>query len=127
MVKNLDSKLIDFDYILETDSEFKIVFLLFYTAVIYHVAQIIKAKGMGMPRHIAFSGNGGYVVNILSSDNRSVSRYTKDIIKAVTGNDADFDLDIVGLEYGSNPKTVTCKGGLIAENSQKFQNRKRLF
>lgn len=119
MVKNLDSKLIDFDYILETDSEFKIVFLLFYTAVIYHVAQIIKAKGMGMPRHIAFSGNGGYVVNILSSDNRSVSRYTKDIIKAVTGNDADFDLDIVGLEYGSNPKTVTCKGGLIAEDSQK--------
>ena len=121
MVKNVDAKLTDFDYILETDDKFKIVFLLFYTAVVYHVAQIIKAKGLEMPRHVAFSGNGGYVVNILSSDCGSISQYTRALIEEVVGSKSVADLDIVGLEYGSSPKVVTCKGGLLHGDTEPSQ------
>ncbi len=116
MAKKIDEKLIDFDYILEVDDRFKIVFLLFYTAIIYHVAEIIRCKNLDFPRHIAFSGNGGYVVNILSSNKQSVSQYTKAVLETVVERKCSHDIDIVGLEYGSSPKVVTCKGALVSDN-----------
>lgn len=116
MAKKIDEKLIDFDYILEVDNRFKIVFLLFYTAIIYHVAEIIRCKNLDFPRHIAFSGNGGYVVNIISSNMKSVSQYTKVVLEVVTGKQCNHDIEIVGLEYGCSPKVVTCKGALVSDD-----------
>lgn len=68
---------IDFNIILQNDDKFKIVFIIFYTAIIYHVAQIVKAKNLNVPRHIAFSGNGSKIVNVLTSDAKILANYTK--------------------------------------------------
>lgn len=111
--KELASSSIDFNKILQNDSKFKIVFIIFYTAIIYHIAQIVKVKGLKMPRHIAFSGNGSKVVNIISSDSQILSKFTKVIFEKVINKKYDTPLDILGLEQGSNPKEATCKGGLI--------------
>ena len=40
--KGIDPKAIDFNRILQDDENFKIVFVLFYTSIIYHIAQIVK-------------------------------------------------------------------------------------
>lgn len=124
ITKNVDKKLVDFDYILEVDDKFKIVFLLFYTAIVYHVAQILKCSSLSFPRHIAFSGNGAYVVKILSSNMESVAQYTKSVLENVLETKCNHNIDIVGLEYNSNPKTVTCKGALIhdSEETEVFAN-----
>ena len=111
--KNLAASSIDFDKILQNDSRFKIVFIIFYSAIIYHVAQIVKAKGLPTPRQIAFSGNGSKIIKILSSDTRILSNYTKTIFETVLGKGYETDLDLLGLGQDENPKEVTCKGGLI--------------
>lgn len=111
--KNLAASSIDFDKILQNDSRFKIVFIIFYSAIIYHVAQIVKAKGLPTPRQIAFSGNGSKIIKILSSDTRILSNYTKIIFETVLGKGYETDLDLLGLGQDENPKEVTCKGGLI--------------
>lgn len=46
---------VDFNALLNKDTDFKLVILLFYIAIIYHVANILKLKGFPMPRVIAFS------------------------------------------------------------------------
>lgn len=112
--KGLARNNIDFNKILQNDSKFKIVFIIFYTAIIYHIAQIVKVKELKVPRHIAFSGNGSKIISIISTDPKILGKYTKLIFEKVLGAEYDSALDILGLEQGSNPKESTCKGGLIA-------------
>ncbi len=112
--KGLARNNIDFNKILQNDTKFKVVFIIFYTAIIYHIAQIVKAKGLKTPRHIAFSGNGSKIISIISSDSKILSKYTKIVFEKVLGTEYGTALDILGLEQGSNPKESTCKGGLIA-------------
>lgn len=115
--KELARNNIDFNKILQNDTKFKLVFIIFYTAIIYHIAQIIKAKGLKVPRHIAFSGNGSKIISIISSDPKILGKYTKIIFEKVLGSEYGSALDILGLEQGSNPKESTCKGGLIASEA----------
>lgn len=111
--KDLAPNKIDFNKILQNDTKFKLVFIIFYTAIIYHIAQIVKKKGLRPPRHIAFSGNGSKIINIISSEPAILSDYTKIIFEKVLDKEYGSALDILGLEQGSNPKEATCKGGLI--------------
>lgn len=115
--KDLARNNIDFNKILQNDTKFKIVFIIFYTAIIYHIAQIVKAKELKAPRHIAFSGNGSKIISIISSDAKILAKYTKVIFEKVLGQPYETSLDILGLEQGSNPKESTCKGGLIASDN----------
>lgn len=112
--KGLAQNNIDFNKILQNDTKFKIVFIIFYTAIVYHIAKIVKTKALKAPRHIAFSGNGSKIISIISSDSKIMAKYTKVIFEKVLGSDYGSPLDILGLEQGSNPKESTCKGGLIA-------------
>lgn len=115
MVRGLDSKYVDFNHMLQDDENFKIIFILFYSAIIYHVAEILKAKNLEMPRHISFSGNGSKLITVLTTDNQLLSTFTKRIIEHVIGKPYDKDLEILGFESGSNPKESTCKGGLLGD------------
>lgn len=112
--KGLAKNNIDFNKILQNDTKFKIVFIIFYTAIIYHIAKIVKVKDLKVPRHIAFSGNGSKIISILSTDSKILTKYTKLIFEEVLGKDYGSPLDILGFEQGANPKESTCKGGLIA-------------
>lgn len=112
--KSLAASKIDFNRILQNDTQFKIVFILFYTSIIYHTAQLVRVKDMKVPRHIAFSGNGSKIVSILSADVKIIAKYTKMIFEQVLGKEYGSELDILGLEQGGNPKEATCKGGLLS-------------
>ena len=108
----LQTKTIDFNSCLQDDENFKVVFILYYTAIIYHIAQIVKNQGLELPRHIAFSGNGSKVIRIITTETKVLAEYTKLVFKKVTGMEFKEDLDILGLEDDSTPKEATCKGGL---------------
>ena len=122
--KELSSNNIDFNKILQNDSKFKIVFIIFYTAIIYHIARIVQTKNLKAPRHIAFSGNGSKIISVISTDSKILSNYTKLIFEKVMGANYDTPLDILGLEQGANPKESTCKGGLIATDGYNNEPRK---
>ena len=116
--KGIANNKIDFNTVLQNDDKFKIVFILFYTAIIYHVAQIVRVKGLDVPRHIAFSGNGSKIVNVLTTDTKILANYTKIIFEKILGKPYGNTLDILGLDNASNPKEATCKGGLLPIKQQ---------
>ena len=124
----LNGNAIDFNYILQEDEDFKIVFIMFYTAIIYHIAQIVKKMGLETPRHITFSGNGSKVIRIITTDSKILSKYTKLIFEKVLGHPYGKELEILGLERDSNPKGSTCKGGLIGgEDDDDLDSRTIVF
>lgn len=108
----LNPKVLDFNKILQDDEDFKIVFILFYTSIIYHIAQITKHFNLDTPRHISFSGNGSKVISIITSDVKILTRYTKIIFEKVLGKPYGKELELLGLGNDSNPKSSTCKGAL---------------
>lgn len=120
-------KAIDFNYLLQEDEDFKIVFIIFYTAIIYHIAQIVKFLGLDVPRHISFSGNGSKVIRVITTDSKLLARYTKLAFEKVLGKPYGKELELLGLEKDSNPKESTCKGGIIGTESEDNQNKSIVF
>lgn len=112
-LKNVNKNKIDFNELLQDDEQFKIVFVLFYTAIIYHIAQIVKLQKLPLPRHISLSGNGSKVIKIISTDTNILSSYTKKIFEMVTGQSfGNNPLGIIGLDKEGS-KESTCKGGIL--------------
>lgn len=109
----LDNSGLDFLDLLQNDEDFKIVFILFYAAIIYHIAKIIKAKEYDYPRHLAFSGNGSRIISVLSPNSKTLASFTKIVLEKVVGKPMDKNLDIIGLNSQSSPKESTCKGGMF--------------
>jgi hypothetical protein len=102
---------IDFNQMLARDGEMKIVFLVFYTALIYHLARLMQGKGLAMPRYVAFSGNGSKVLNILSPRPAVLATLARLMFEKVYQQPYHADgLDVIIEE--KNPKEATCKGGL---------------
>lgn len=74
----------------------------------------MKAKNLGVPANIAFSGNGSKVVTVLSSNKSSLEKLTRCIFKIIDNN---TDIGRIKLIINSdNPKEATCKGGLFLSN-----------
>jgi hypothetical protein len=115
LLKNVD---INFNSMLKKDNDQKLVFVLFYAAIIYHSAQILKAKQLQskeklhLPRHITFSGNGSRIINIIG-DKEVLAELSKLIFEKVFVQlYGKSGLDII--QNTKNPKEVTCKGGIKA-------------
>lgn len=116
MLKNVE---VNFNRMLKFDNNQKLVFVLFYAAIIYHTAQIMKAKNLQLPRHIAFSGNGSRIVNIIA-EKEVLSELSKCIFEKVFGQKyGSSGLDII--QNTKNPKEVTCKGGIKAADKDYVQ------
>ncbi len=123
----INDKAIDFNFILQEDEDFKIVFIIFYTSIIYHIAQITKTLGLDVPRHISFSGNGSKVIRIITTDSKLLAKYTKLIFEKILGKPYGKELELLGLEKDSNPKDSTCKGGLIGVDEEDCRENTIVF
>lgn len=116
-LKDLSKDVIDFNLILNKDENFKIVFILFYTAILYHIAKIIKYEDYELPNIISFSGNGSRLLKVISTNMADLADYSLMVLKHVSGKETTSRLKIVGLGANDNPKAVTCLGGLKVQGS----------
>lgn len=104
---------------LKEDTTQKITFIFFYSAIIYHLATIMKAKQLNMPDKIVFSGNGSRVIPFFTNDKDILKGYTKLIFERIyNGPYQSNDLDIILNEV--NPKEATCKGGFYTEKPDSY-------
>lgn len=96
--------------LLKEDPNMRVIFLIFYTAHIYHLAKMMKARGLEKPRFITFSGNGSRVLNLLAHD-AILSDFSKLIFEKIYASPyVGYQLSIEKEEQ--KPKEATCKGGL---------------
>ena len=125
--KDLKDKNINIDFAreLQLDTTQKISFLIFYCAIVYHLVKIMKAKGLEMPRHIGFSGNGSKVINILTDDKELLEKLTKKIFEKIYGEEYPKDgLTIVMMD---NPKEATSMGAILATGKTSVSEKKVIF
>ena len=116
---------INFNDMLLQDGCSKYVVILFYVAIMYHVANIMNAKGIRMPRHITFSGSGSKVLYTLTSSDETLEKFTKLIFESVYGQSYAKDGLTIVREL-ENPKEATCKGGLLSTTPQDYSKTMEL-
>ncbi len=122
---NLDKHNISIDFTdkLAKSDHFKIIFLLFYSSIVYHVAEYMKLKGLVSPRNIVFSGTGSKTLQIIDSSAKleSVTSLFEEIFKGVYGEKEVGSMNVRSLD---NPKQITCKGGIEMLNDPKAKDLK---
>ena len=110
---------LSFNEVLMKDNSQKIVFYIFFSAIMYHIAHLMKAKGLTVPTNIAFSGNGSKVISELSTITDYLETLTNKIFSLVY----DSDIKNINLIINSkNPKEATCKGGLFLTQTPRDVN-----
>ena len=114
-VKNKND--LSFNKILADDDDLKIVFVFFYAAIIYHIAKLLKNKGIEMPKSITFSGTGSKLVDILTTDDEQLTGFTKVIVEKVFDQTYDKRESLEVFCDRSMPKEATCKGALVMEEA----------
>lgn len=111
--KNHLQDTLSFNEILMKDNSQKIVFYIFFSAIMYHIANLMKAKQLSAPTNIAFSGNGSKVISVLSTVKESLELLTTKIFSLIYNDDIK---NINLIINNKNPKEATCKGGLFLTN-----------
>ena len=124
--KILNDKKIDLDFsrMLNDDNDLKIIFLLFYSSIVYHIAEMMKIKGMEAPRNILFSGTGSKTLSILDSDNKLGS--LKKLFEAIFNEVYQDTTSKIKLKASVNPKQITCKGGFYIGANLNINNHNDL-
>lgn len=96
---------------LSEDGRFKIVFIYFYTAIVYYVACLMHHRNLDMPRCLMFSGTGSKVLDIVGSQ-RDLDLLTRAVFEKVYGRSYGSDGFSVVMER-REPKQLTCRGALM--------------
>ena len=65
MAKN--NPVLSYNELLSNDSSLKLLFIYFYSTIIYYVANLMKKNGLQKPRNVMFSGTGSKVLDIVGS------------------------------------------------------------
>jgi len=114
--KITDKDSFSYNLLLNNDEDLKIIFLYFYSAIIYHIADLMKNRipDIGLPSHIFFSGNGSKILRIISPKLSKIENITKQIIESVFN--VSYGEESVSIVTDINiPKETTCKGGLLSD------------
>jgi hypothetical protein len=101
---------ISFNKMLSKDDDLKIVFIVFYSSLIYHLAKLMKANSYKIPRYITFSGTGSKVLGIADSNSNLLGlQNLTNIIFQKIFSVTESNIELVKHD---EPKEITCKGGL---------------
>ena len=113
---------INFSYsrLLEKDKRLKLTHLVFYAAIAYYSANLLKKSGIGIPKYILLSGTASKSASILdSTDNLSnLSEMFQFIFDKVYKKKSDNRISII---LSPIPKEVTCKGALRANITESIK------
>ncbi|MGL2988265.1 hypothetical protein ACSVH5_11780 [Flavobacterium sp. RSSA_27] len=122
--EEVNAKALDISFTndLYKNSEFKIVITLFYAAIIYHIATILKKKDIVFPRYITFSGTGSKIVNLIGNQS-TLQKLSQIIIETILENKDNTKIDIKSV---NNPKEISCKGALYQTPQDRQINMKEI-
>lgn len=103
---------------LSRDEDFKYVFIVFYGAILYYVATMMKSKGYKLPQTLAFSGNGSRTLFALSNEDTAIASFASKVFEKVYGE--RYSSSSLKVVFDENPKLATCKGGIVPKEAIEF-------
>ena len=89
-------------------------------AVVYHIAQVLKAKKMTVPSTVTFSGMGAQYIHLISSKDSDIAELVKALLAEFMGYGYEDDDDQMPSDFKvtfqKSPKEVTAQGAMLEDN-----------
>ena len=98
----------------------RIVLFLHYSAIVYHLVQLIEANDLTLPRYLTFTGRGSQYLKMLGSSRRLIE-FTKMLFRAYSTLPVPPDFEVV---MSDNPKETTANGAVLFENASPMEKAK---
>ncbi|MBZ9787601.1 hypothetical protein LB456_09050 [Psychroflexus sp. CAK57W] len=107
--------------LLQKNDTIKLVFLIFYGAIAYYSATLLKKAGITKPKNILLSGTASKTANILdtSKNYKNLSAFFDFIFNEIHESDSTYDIKI---KLSDKPKEITCKGALKADYEESVRD-----
>ncbi len=104
----------------------RILLFLHYSAIIYHIAQILLKKDIGVPKYINFTGKGSEYIRLILTDDSEITSYTGMLLKKFTKKDLPR---IFEVKIAKNPKEITANGGIskIITEGEKIEPEELIY
>ena len=115
-LREIDRRLFSYNALLRNDEQRKLVFMYFYSAIVYYIASTMHARGYELPKQVYFSGTGSKILMIVGSE-QQVTSLTQRIFEAVFGTKYDDGTFSIRIEKDC-PKQITCRGGINLETQR---------
>lgn len=107
--------------ITDGNASLSLVLYLHYSAIIYHICQIIETKGYPLPRYLSFTGKGSQYLRLLcNSDEGELNNFTKLLFKAYSEQKLQSAFKI---HINEDPKVITANGTIeyfLADKQDQF-------
>lgn len=89
-------------------------------AVVYHIAQVLKAKEMTVPSIVTFSGMGAQYIHLISSKDEDITELVKALLAEFMGYGYEDDDEKMPsdfkVKFQQSPKEVTAQGAMLEDN-----------
>jgi len=100
---------------------------LHYSAIIFHLVQLIEIKDYPLPRYLSFTGKGSQYIKLLcGGDERDLEDFTRVLINSYTTKTLQSGFKI---HLNSNPKEITANGSILyalASDDEKEKYRRTM-
>lgn len=119
---------INFNYtsLLMQDRKMKLPILMFYAAIIYYSANLLKKYGINeIPKNILLSGTASKTIKII--DSRSAYPNISNLFKFIFQSVMSINSKNLNVGLSESPKEITCKGILRANISEDIMNCPMIF
>ncbi|WP_133248480.1 hypothetical protein [Pedobacter yonginense] len=104
------------------DPDFKIVYLVHFCSIIYHMAQLLKTNNYQEPTCLIFSGNGSKYIDFIANE-QTLGKITAFIFSKVFTKEIKQPQVILPLE---NRKEATSYGGIFKKQELDFKSKSYL-
>ena len=97
---------------------------LHYSAIVFHIIQILELKNYPLPRYLSFTGKGSqYIKMICGGDDSQLADFTRMLIKAYTDKPIQ---NTFSIHLNASPKEITANGSVLyalagKEEKEKYQ------
>ncbi len=112
-VSTADIKPISYVNILSDREDIKVGFLFFYTAIVYHLAKLMRELKLPIPRQLAFSGKGAGIITLLDAHpkQQNAAALAELIFNKVYEEEQTYP-ERLEILIGESPKESTCYGAI---------------
>ncbi|SFM82391.1 hypothetical protein SAMN05428949_0923 [Chitinophaga sp. YR627] len=95
------------------------VLYLHYSAIVYHIIEIIELKGYPLPRYLSFTGKGSQYISLLCGGGKEeLEEFTRLLINTYSDKQLQRSFEVI---LNANPKEVTANGSILYARADKAE------
>lgn len=99
--------------IVESKTRLYPLIFIYFAAIMYHITQVLKEIGMGLPTYLTFTGMGSKLIKLIAENENDIRDLAKLLLETFSNEKVP---NLFKITFAANPKEITAEGGLASQH-----------